>query len=118
MSYDISLCDPVTGERLETDAPHFVQGGMYVICGTTELWLNVTYNYSDVFYRLFGDKGIRSIYGKTGAESIPIFQKAIHELKDDVSSDYWACTEGNVKKVLCSLLSFAQMRPDGVWDGD
>lgn len=118
MSYDISLCDPVTGDTLETEVPHFVRGGMYAMNGITELWLNVTYNYSDVFQRLFGEKGIRSIYGKTGAESIPMFQKAIGELKNDVSSDYWECTEGNVKKALCSLLSFAQMRPDGVWDGD
>ena len=54
----------------------------------------------------------------TGAESIPIFQKAIDALTDEVDPDYWEPTEGNVKKALCQLLSMARMRPDGVWDGD
>ena len=120
MSYDIKLCDPVTGETLECDSPHHMTGGMYCIGGTTEMWLNVTYNYSKFYYRedVLGDKGIRTIYGKTGAESIPILQKAIKALGDDVSTNYWDATEGNAKKPLTQLLAFAQMRPDGVWKGD
>lgn len=120
MSYDIRLNDPVTKQVIQLDKPHFMRGGTYATEGTTELWLNITYNYSSVFYRpdVFGEGGIRSIYGMTGAESIPIFQRAIAALSDDVDPDYWKPTEGNVKKSLCQLLSMAQMRPDGVWDGD
>lgn len=44
MSYDIRLCDPVTHETLEVDSPHLMAGGTYALGGTTELWLNVTYN--------------------------------------------------------------------------
>lgn len=54
----------------------------------------------------------------TGAESIPILKKAIEVLADDVDPDYWKATEGNAKKSLCQLLSMAQLRPDGIWDGD
>lgn len=121
MSYNISLCDPVTKEPLQLETNHFMAGGTFVAGGTSELWLNVTYNYG-VFYRrpdVFGKNGIRSIYGKTGAESIPMFQKAIAALGNDANeNDYWDATEGNAKKPLCQLLAMAQMRPDGVWDGD
>ena len=65
---------------------------------------------------MLGRKGIRSIYGKTGAESIPMLEKAISALGDD--GDYWNATEGNAKRALYGLLAFAKMRPDGVWDGD
>ena len=50
MSYDIRLCDPVTGDVINLDHPHLMRGGTYAMAGTTELWLNVTYNYSN---RLF-----------------------------------------------------------------
>lgn len=97
MSYDISLCDPVTHKPLKADSTHFIAGGMRAMGGTKELWLNVTYNYGHFYYRpeVFGEGGIRSIYGKTGAESIPMLEKAISALGDDVDdSDYWNDTEG------------------------
>lgn len=118
MGYDISLRDPVTGETLEASAPHQIRGGTYAVGGTTELWLSVTYNYAEHFYRVLGEEGIRSIYGKTGAESIPMLQAAMAQLGDDVDPDYWKSTEGNAKRSLAGLLAFAQLRPDGVWNGD
>ena len=120
MSYDIRLKDRVTGKTLALDFPHQIRGGCYAVGGTNEAWLNVTYNYADIFYRddVLGKDGIRSIYGKSGAESIPMLQKAISVLKDDATNDYWEATEGNAKKALYGLLAFAQLRPDGVWDGD
>ena len=145
MSYDISLCDPVTGETLHTDAPHYMTGGTYALNGTTELWLNVTYNYSRWYYRpgVFpefeddefanGRSGIRSIYGISGAESIPVLRHAIELLEgmdEDISEEerkkreesgvtgYWLPTRENAIKPLYKLLAMAQMRPDGVWKGD
>lgn len=90
MSYDIHLNDPVTKQTIELENPHFMRGGTYAIDGTKELSLNITYNYACVFCRpdVLGEKGIRSIYGKTGAESIPVLQKAIDALTDEVDSDY------------------------------
>ena len=118
MSYDIDLTDPVTGKVLESNAPHQMRGGTYAVGGTTRLCLNVTYNYSNHYHRVFGEEGIRTIYGMTGAESIPLLKKAISMLKDDVSENYWESTEGNAKRALTQLLTLAKMRPDGVWDGD
>ena len=118
MSYDINLCDPVTSKVLELDHRHGVRGGTYCMGGTNELWLNVTYNYGNHFRHVLGENGIRSIYGLTGAQSIPVLEKAIAALGDDVNPDYWEPTEGNAKRALCSLLAFAQLRPDGVWSGD
>lgn len=119
MSYDITLKDPVTRRTIEFDEPHLLKGGNYAVGGTSEAWLNVTYNYAEHFYRIVDkDKGIRVLYGKTGAESIPILKNAITQLKDNVSDDYWESTEGNAKRALINLLAFAQLRPDGIWDGD
>lgn len=119
MSYDITLNDPITGDTILFDTPHQLKGGNYALNGTDEAWLNITYNYVEHFKRTIDkDKGIRAIYGKTGAESIPILKNAITQLKDDVSDDYWEPTEGNAKRAILNLLAFAQMRPDGIWDGD
>ena len=118
MSYDISLNDPVTNEPIEFDERHDIKGGTYCIGGTHQASLNITYNYSRHYYKTIGDKGIRTIYGISGAESIPILKKAIKQLTNDVSDDYWTPTEGNAKKALYGLLAFAQLRPDGIWDGD
>jgi len=118
MSYDISLLDPITKETIQLDEPHDLRGGTYALGGTTEAWLNITYNYSKHYFRLFGEKGIRTIYGMTGKESIPLLYNAILNLKDDATDNYWDATEGNARRALIDLHALAVMRPDGVWDGD
>jgi len=159
---------------------------------TQEAWLNITYNYAPYYYeategdpRFAHDEisayyadgttgpveteyGIRGIYGKTGAESIPMLRdmidriiaaytkdgvwivterektryvdengreiedpiKAIlsdipytkYEYKINVSEgpdpNYWEPTAGNAIRPLHQLIAMAQLRPDGVWDGD
>ncbi len=117
MSYDIYLSDPVTGNVLQLDAPHQMKGGTYAIGGTECAELNVTYNYAK-HYGSLGSEGIRTIYGKTGAQSIPLLTDAIEKLGDDVDADYWKPTEGNAKQALLQLRALAQLRPDGVWRGD
>lgn len=119
MSYDIHLLDPVTKEVIHFKEPHFMTGGTYAVNGTTEAWLNITYNYGEYYYEhLDKEKGIRFIYGKSGAESIPILEKAIASLGNEVDPDYWKATEGNAKRPLLKLLALARMRPDGIWKGD
>lgn len=135
MSYDITLKDPVTKKTLELDSPHQIKGGTYAIGGTQEAWLSITYNYSRWYYKdeVFPSQGIRTIYGMSGAESIPVLKAAISALEnstDEISDEerreceeqgatgYWMPTKGNAIKPLYSLLAFAQMRPDGVWEGD
>lgn len=135
MSYDIYLADPVTREALQADVAHQMRGGTYAVGGTSEMWLNVTYNYAKWYYKdyAFGEKGIRAIYGLSGSESIPVLRKAIDGLeasKEELPEDevkecaengiagYWVPTRENAIKPLYQLLAFAQMRPDGVWEGD
>jgi len=117
MSYDTYLLDPATKDVIQFDEPHQMAGGTHVLGGTKDAWLNITYNYSKVFYQVM-EGGVRGLYQKTGAESIPILEKAISQLKDDVCGDYWEPTEGNAKRALLQLLALAKMRPDGVWNGD
>lgn len=140
MSYDISLKDPVTNETLCAKFNHEMTGGIYAIGGTNELWLNITYNYARWYYHagVFAptkeeSEGIRTIYGKSGAESIPILQHAINTLQaleEDITEEerlkyisygtdgYWLPTRENAIRPLYQLLSMAQLRPDGIWDGD
>lgn len=123
MSYDIKLHDPVTKEPIELEAKHFMRGGTYAIDGTSEAWLNITYNYSKFYYEVEPEKGIRSIYGMTGAESIPVLQNMIDQITKkypnaETSKNYWNATPGNAIKPLHQLIAMAKMRPDGVWDGD
>ena len=118
MSYDVGLVD-ASGEILCLDHRNEMGGGTHAIGGTNELWLNITYNYSEILAKAFNrGNGIRSIYGKTGEESIPILREAVSRLGDDVDEDYWKATDGNVKIVLQQLLYMAQLRPDGIWAGD
>ena len=140
MGYSIYLSDPVTREVLELDEPHFMRGGMYKLGGDTELRLYITYNYSDWYYRddTFGDKveteegstgGIRTLYGMTGLESIPLLEKVIgvlenldedliEEYRNNHEGSYWVPTRENALKPLYQLLTMAKMSPDGVWQGD
>jgi hypothetical protein len=124
MSYDIYLVHPITSEILDIGFIHHLTGGTYCVGGTSTATLNITYNYADILYRVLpklestGYSGIRSIYGLTGAESIPLLKQAISQLADDVSTDYWQSTEGNVKSALLKVLALAQLRLDGVWMGD
>lgn len=117
MSYDIELTDPVTGQCILLEEKHDMRGGTYCLGGTREACINITYNYAKHFDSI-GNKGIRSIYGMTGAESLPILKNAASILGDDIDDDYWKATEGNAKIALHQLIALAQLRPDGVWKGD
>ena len=118
MSYDIYLRNPETGDTIIFDESHQISGGTYQVGGSTEAWLNITYNYAKHFYNVFGDKGIRFFYGMTARDSIPHLQEGIALLGNDVSSNYWEPTEGNAKKALIQMLSLALMAPDAVWYGE
>lgn len=116
MSYDISLACELT-------EPHHLKGGTYAMGGTTEASLNVTYNYSPHFYRVMGEKGIRTIYGMSASESLGVLASAVGALGDDRSDDYWTSTEGNAKAALLDLMMLAILairQGDGaaLWDGD
>lgn len=116
MSYDCRLVDPVSKEPLQTTSKHEIIGGNYCIGGTTELWLNVTYNYGGHFRKVMPPNGLRGLDGMMATDSIPILGKGISQLGNDVDNNYWEPTEGNAKKALYGLLALAKLRPDGVWE--
>lgn len=118
MSYDLELIDPTAGNVVELEQRHHLRGGTYAVGGTTEAAFNITYNYSKYFYDTLGEKGIRTIYGMTGAESIPVLTAAADQLEGEAADNYWEATSGNAKCALLALIELAKLAPHGVWDGD
>lgn len=117
MSYDIELVCACCDQPLQLDEP-FQEGGTQAIGGTTACDFNVTYNYVEHFRDTMGPKGVRTIYGMTGAEALPILRQAIETLGTELDTDYWAPTAGNAGAALARLASFAEKFPNGVFRGD
>ena len=111
MGWDIYLIDPVTRETIELPVEHMMHGnnvpcryenGRFIPVPVAEAHIGITYNYSPYYFEASeGDErfeieddgptyGIRGIYGKTGAESIPILLDMIARIE-------------------------AKYRPDGEW---
>ncbi len=104
------------GETLRFEQKHRISGGTYAIGGTDTAELNITYNYSPHYYRVFPQElGLRWLDGKRGRDSLPVLEAAIAGLNGDEAADYWAPTEGNARKALLGLLHFARSFPDGLW---
>lgn len=132
MSWDFRLLDPVTKETAQLDAPHHMRGGTYAVGGTTDAELNVTYNYSKWYYKVFPFKeGIRGLDGVSAADSISVLKQAIQELtdlKEELTEEeireckqqgadgYWLPTRENAIRPLYQLLALAKMRPDAIWE--
>ena len=80
MSYDIYLRE---GDTI-VQVPLHCEGGTYVLGGTAEAHLNLTYNYSPHYYKhIDPEKGLRWLYGRTGAETIERLESAIAALGTD-----------------------------------
>lgn len=115
MSYDVELLEPVSKKTIQFDSKHHMTGGTYCLGGTTEAWLNITYNYAKPYSKAVEGFSINNLEGKTALETMPQIQEVIDNLGDEVDDDYWKPTEGNAKKALIQLLALAKMRPDGIW---
>jgi hypothetical protein len=118
MSYDIYFEDTEGNTLRLPDDFEQPKGGTYAIGGTTEAWLNITYNYAPFFRSVFGPDGIRSLYGKTGKEVTPDLERAVEILGTDRDQDYWNPTEGNAGAALNGLLQMAKVLPEGIIKGD
>lgn len=115
MSYDINIVDR-NGDVIYVDEPHRIAGGTYSP-DSTELWLNITFNYGKIFSRddVFGTGGIKNLIGMTVKDALPVVTKAVSVLKDDYDDDYWAATEGNAKRSLMNLIKILNLAPaDGI----
>lgn len=120
MSYDIYLND--SKDNLFKLDEKIEEGGTYVLGGSTDTHLNVTYNYSH-FYRKNLDRklGIRVLYGKKAKDCIKLLEKAIKPYKNHKPNedDYWDGKNiGNCVKPLKILLSWCKKFPEGTFSGD
>jgi len=118
MSYDIGLYPPQVNDPseeimspLQVDAHE--DGGTFVAGGTTDAWLNVTYNYSEC-YRLF-EFSLTDLDRKTASETEERLADLVEKLGTARYPDYWAPTPGNAGHALSILLGWARQHPDGVW---
>lgn len=101
--------------------PHFLRGGTYVVVGTNEAYLNITYNYAHYFARFLGGNGLRDFEGKSVAETLPKLMTAVMRMPGEPDEDYWAPTEGNARHALAQLITLALMSPEatkGYWHVD
>lgn len=113
MSFWVTLLD-VDGNTLPVES--FAEGGCYVVGGSTEASLNITYNYSRHYYKeLDGEQGLRWLDGRSGAETAAPLARAVLTLGTERDDDYWAATPGNAGAALARLLVWAQEHPDGIW---
>lgn len=118
MSYDIYLIDE-NNEVIKLNKPKVMSMGTMQEGGEKEAHVNITYNYGKAFWEHIDEtEGIRWLYGKKAKDTIEVLVKAISELKDNFSVDYWEYTEGNAKIALMYLLELALLYPEGIWDGD
>ncbi len=106
MSYWISLHDKITDEILEV--PSFESGGTYVLGGSCEADLNVTYNYSKFF-------SFKGLHERNAGDTIKEIAFAVLAMGTRKDADYWKATEGNAGYALNILMKWAKQYPDGIW---
>lgn len=103
MGYDIYLKDPVTGKtavvpgHLMTGATYKAEyhpeTGIFTPALNTEADLKITYNYG-TYYREVAERGIRTIYGMSGGDSIAVLKDMIHNLEKKYKRNgEWIYTE-------------------------
>lgn len=105
MSFDCNF-------NCELAEPHNLVGGMYAVGGTTEAWLNITYNYSPFFYAFLDeDEGLGALQGKAAKEVVDILEVTLSKMSGRPSENYWEATEGNAKAALEKLYKLAELCP-------
>lgn len=97
--------------------PHS-EGGTYVLGGTSSAELNVTYNYSKLFYLALDHKqGLRVLQDKRAGDMVELLENGVRLLgTNPMTKDYWAPTPGNAGLVLQTLLSWAREYPDAIFE--
>lgn len=92
-------------------------GGTYVLGGTNQACLNITYNYSKFFYdTLDAEKGLRFLNGMTAENVTPLLEVSVLALGTERDNDYWKATEGNAGYALSILLKWAKQHPRGIFE--
>jgi hypothetical protein len=115
MSYWVSLTCPCCEQHLSVEP--FEDGGTYVLGGSTEAHLNVTYNYSKHVHEALGHS-LRDLDGTIADRWIGQLELAVATLGTERDPDYWKSTPGNAGAMLARLLSWAKQHPKGIFNVD
>ncbi|GAH37846.1 unnamed protein product [marine sediment metagenome] len=92
---------------------NFTAGGTYPIGGTDEAELNITYNYSEFYYRyLDKENGLKWLHQRKAKDCIERLENAVGVLGTKQYEDYWSSTKGNAGYALNILLSWARKYPE------
>lgn len=106
MSYELYVRDKDGVCQSKTNRS---EGGTFVVGGTKECNLNITWNYSKVFY-------IRILDGKTAGDCIDWLEAIIKILGTEQDLDYWKATNGNVGYTLSIILEWCKEFPEAIID--
>ncbi len=89
------------------------EGGIYVVDGSEEADLNVTYNYGQHFRdALNSEDGIKWLHERRAGDCIGRLERAVILLGVYRDKDYWAATPGNAGHALSILLQWARQHPN------
>lgn len=98
------------------------EGGIYVMGGTSEGEINVTYNYGGHFRDALHDPNpgesdvlARLLNNRRAGDVVTALEQAVARLGTARSADYWEATPGNAGYALSILLSWARQHPDAVF---
>jgi len=102
------------GNNVRVDT--FSEGGTYVLGGSDEAELNITYNYG-LFYRqhLDREEGLRWLDGKKARKAIKRLEAAVAALGTEREGSYWDSNPGNAGYALNVLLTWAKEHPKAVF---
>lgn len=105
-----------------------VRGGTYALMssansGPHDCWLNVTYNYGEVYAALLGDRypGMVEFFnGKTVAEVLPLLRELVARSPKSrpFKDNYWAPTIGNALEPIRTFIAWSEQYPDGRWEAN
>ena len=98
MSYSLWLEDKKTGLMCERKKPEVDLGNMLCIGGSDLMEFHITYNYSYYYYEAegFEEEGIRTIYGKTGEQSLPL----LRNLSAQIMKKYFNASKNRWKQTI------------------
>lgn len=116
MSYDVDLIDQ-DGQLVQVEH-HEADGGTYVVGGTNDASLNITYNYGSIYSLVDPDyEGLaEQLDGKSALQTTAWLERMVAALGTHQYRDYWAPTPGNAGHALNILLGWAREHPDARWE--
>lgn len=112
MSWDVYLKDE-NGDCVKIEAHS--EGGTYVLGGTDDAELNVTYNYSKHFFDAMGIS-FSDLNGMKSSDAILYLEKGVEKLGTQRDVDYWKASEGNSGYALSILLKWAKQYPNATFE--